>query len=114
MDNYLTDYNLAIEVMGDYWHCSPLKYTKDNISDMHKKRIRMDKAKHTYILRYFDIEILYLWESDILSNPKLCEGLINEYINKNGVLENYHSFNYHIENGHLSLNDQLIIPYQSK
>lgn len=28
IDNYLTEYELAIEVMGDYWHSSPLKYPK--------------------------------------------------------------------------------------
>jgi hypothetical protein len=26
VDNYLNDYNLIIEVMGDFWHCNPLKY----------------------------------------------------------------------------------------
>jgi len=28
VDNYLIDQNLIIEVMGDYWHSSPLKYVE--------------------------------------------------------------------------------------
>ena len=27
-DNFLIDYNIIIEVMGDYWHGSPLKYNE--------------------------------------------------------------------------------------
>ena len=35
-----------------------------------------------------------------------------EYLYDNGILENYHSFNYHIENNNLVLNKNIIIPYQ--
>ena len=55
VDNYLNDYNLIIEVMGDFWHCHPLKYNKSNMRDIHKKRIPKDKAKHTYIKKYYNI-----------------------------------------------------------
>ena len=112
VDNYLNDYNLVIEVMGDFWHCHPLKYTKENMKDIHKKRIPRDKAKHTYFKNNYNIEILYLWEDDIYNNLDVCESLINKYINNNGILENYHSFNYHIEDDNLILNENIIIPYQ--
>lgn len=26
VDNYLVEHNLIIEIMGDYWHASPLRY----------------------------------------------------------------------------------------
>ena len=42
----------------------------------------------------------------------MCEALILEYIRKNGILKNYHSFNWNYENKTLSLNEDLIIPYQ--
>lgn len=112
VDNYLNKYNLIIEVMGDFWHCHPLKYTKDTINKIHKKRIPRDKAKHTYFKNNYDIEILYLWENDIYDNVDVCTELIKKYIQKNGVLKNYHSFNYHLDNGILTLNKDIIIPYQ--
>ena len=42
----------------------------------------------------------------------MCKKLILEYINKNGILENYHSFNYVIDDGKLKLNKDIIISYQ--
>lgn len=112
VDNYLDNCNLIIEVMGDFWHCHPLKYNKNNMRDIHKKRIPRDKAKHTYFINNYGIEILYLWESDIYNNLDVCKMLIDKYIENKGILESYHSFNYHIENNELILNDEIIIPYQ--
>lgn len=112
IDNYLTDSNLMIEVQGDYWHVNPLKFS-NKINKLQYERIPKDKAKHTYTKNQYDIEILYLWESDIYDNTLLCEKLILEYIKRNGNLENYHSFNYYLdENGELILRDNLIVPYQ--
>lgn len=114
IDNYLVEYGLFIEVMGDYWHSSPLKYneTKYMINSIQKKTLQHDKQKHTYIKNHLGKEILYLWEYDIKNNIDLCEKLILLYINNNGILENYHSFNYCIKNDNLELNDSIIKPYQ--
>lgn len=112
VDNYLDNHNLIIEVMGDFWHCNPLKYDKNNIRDIQRKRIPKDKAKHTYFKNNYGIEILYLWEDDIYNNLDVCKLLINKYIDNDGVLENYHSFNYKLENNNLVLNDNIITPYQ--
>jgi len=54
---------------------------------------------------------LYLWEEDILNNIDLCEKLILLYINKKGLLDNYHSFNYYLDNEDLFLKKFLIKPY---
>ena len=114
IDNYLTDLNLMIEVMGDYWHGSPLKFNAQTIglNKTQRKDIQYDKQKHTYIQKYYGIEILYLWEEDVNENIELCEKLILKYIHNNGILENYHSFNYHINNNELELNNEIIVPYQ--
>lgn len=110
VDNYLTDYNLFIEVMGDYWHCNPIKYS--NIEYEHQREtIRRDKAKRTYIMKKYHTAVLYLWETDLVKNQKLCEALIENFINKNGILINYDSFNYHLENEDLCLNKQIISSY---
>lgn len=113
IDNFLQDYNLMIEVMGDFWHSNPIKYSsKKVLRDMQRKSLRKDKAKNTYVHNYYDTQILYLWEHDIYNNIDLCEKLIELYINTDGILENYHSFNYHLENdGLIKLNDKIIYPY---
>lgn len=72
MDNYLPEYNLVIEIQGDYWHCNPKKYDTP-INNIQCKAISRDKAKHTYLKKYYGIEILYLWESDINKYPELCK-----------------------------------------
>lgn len=113
IDNYLVNSNLMIEVMGDYWHSSPLKYGNEKylLNDIQYKGIRHDKQKHTYILNHFNIEILYLWEKDIIEYPEKCEALILEYIGNNGLLHDYNSFNYSFIDNNLILNSQIIIPY---
>lgn len=109
VDNYLSNYNLIIEVMGTYWHCDSRKYSKINY-DIQVNRIKMDKVKHTTILNNYNIQILYLWEDDIYKYPDLCLNLIKEYVNNKGILQNYHSINY-IYNNNLYLNSNIIIPY---
>lgn len=112
VDNYLLHDNLMIEVQGDYWHGNPNKFN-DTLTKQQYKRISRDKAKHTYIKKTFGIEVLYLWENDIYNNLELCEKLIKLYIKTNGILKNYHSFNYYIdENSNICLKKNLVTPYQ--
>lgn len=110
IDNYLQDNNLMIEVMGDFWHCNPIKYNEIR-RKIQINRIPKDKAKHTYILNNYGINILYLWESDIYNNIELCRKLILRYINNDGILNNYNSFNYSLINDELIENENIIIAY---
>lgn len=101
VDCYLTDYHLMIEVQGDFWHCSPL-LNKNSVGI--KNNVVKDKRKHTYIKNKYGVEVLYLWEGDIRNNIGLCRKLIETYIASNGKLDNYHSFNYNMdEDGVLTL-----------
>lgn len=111
VDNYLLDYNLIIEVQGDYWHTNPNKYCSQ-INQTQYNVIRKDKAKHSYFKNQYKIEILYLWEYDILHNEDVCKNLIQFYINNNGIIPNYHSFNYQIVDHELKLNQDIILAYQ--
>lgn len=111
IDNYLPEFDLAIEVMGDYWHSSPLKYPV-SVNDRQRHIISRDKAKHTYLRNTYDIEILYLWESDILKRPDVCKELIRYYIEHGGNIQNYHSFNYSVVDDRLVMNDVIVRPYQ--
>lgn len=107
VDNYIIKYNLMIEVQGDYFHCNPnfnFSYGKMSKSSI----LRKDSAKHTYIKNKYGIEVLYLWEHDIIKNKILCEELIKEYINNNGKLKNYHSFNYYFDGKNINLNNEII------
>jgi endogenous inhibitor of DNA gyrase (YacG/DUF329 family) len=112
IDNFLNKYNLMIEVMGDYWHSSPIKYNSfDDLNKTQKDGVRRDKSKHTYIKKYRDIEVLYLWEYDIRNNIELCEALIIEYIVRKGIMKNYHSFNYYLDENGLELKDDITLPF---
>lgn len=114
IDNYLCDSNGIIEVMGDYWHTTPLIYNEDNrlINEMQQKQLHRDKTKYSYIINHYQIPILYLWETDIKQHPDMCLELIKKYIQNNRILENYHSFNWQLENTILSIKGNIIVPYQ--
>lgn len=113
LDFYDKNTNLAIEVMGDYWHANPKRYPiYDELQTIQKKDVKRDKSKRTYLKKYENISILYLWELDINKNSLLCEKLIELYILRNGVLDDYNSFNYHLtSDGEISLNTVITQPY---
>lgn len=113
VDNYIIHHNLIIEVMGDFWHCNPIKYSEVK-QGIQKRRIVKDKAKHNYILNNYNIEILYLWGKDIYENLDLCKYLINYYIESKGKLKNFNSFNYKIDDKILKLKDNIIKNYFEK
>lgn len=113
MDIYIPDVKLPIEVMGDYYHNHPSKYPNiELLNDIQKKSLWRDKAKNIYIKKYYNLNILYLWESDINKNSLLCYLLINYYIENNGLLQNYHSFNYSVVNGNIEINKNIISTHQ--
>lgn len=94
VDNYLSDYNLIIEVQGDYWHMNPIKqYARTKKRDSYVKK---DIRKNKYIHEKYNINILYLWEHDILYHTDVCNMMIVKYIENNGIMEDYHSFNYEL------------------
>lgn len=104
VDKYLPEHNLMIEIQGNFYHCNPTM----NLSNNRKNKIiRKDRSKNTYIKKYKGINILYLWEKDILEREELCMRLIEQYIISKGVLDNYHSFNYITENGNLKIINEL-------
>ena len=109
IDNYLLDYELPIEVMGDYFHSNPLKHKE--LNNMQRVNVTRDKRKRTYLRRYHNMEILYLWEGDLNANYNMCEKLILHYIKNNGIIENYNSFNYEIIDGQLKLKVNTTLPY---
>lgn len=108
IDNYLSDTGLLIEVMGDYFHANPCKYEEQNLNQMQHKNVIRDKRKKTYIKKYYGVNVLYLWESDINNDYNKCKQLIQYYVDNQGKISNYQSFNY---NDDLSLVQNITNPY---
>lgn len=111
LDIYLEEYNLSIEVNGDYWHCNRTIYDKI-IYNTQTYRIKSDYMKNRMVGEILNHKILWLWEKDIKNNIELCKKLILLYINNKGELLNYNSFNYYLENDEIKLKSKKIIPYQ--
>ena len=113
MDNYLNEYNLFIEVMGDYWHCSPIKYSSPT-NEIQKERIESDFRKNMYIKESGNY-VLYLWEKDFIKRRDICGALIKLYVNNSGQLDDYNSFNYDYDiDGKISLNKNIVKPFYLK
>lgn len=113
-DNFLSDYNLIIEVMGDYWHGNPLKYNANKycLNAIQSKTILKDKQKRGYIKKHYGYSVLNLWEIDIEQQLDKCKEIIKLYVRNKGILKDYNSFNYSFKNNILTLNQNMITPYQ--
>lgn len=113
VDNHILNTDLCIEVMGDYWHGSPLYYG-DNlklINDIQYKDIIRDKRKRTYLKKYYNMSVLNLWETDINNNILLCEKLLLYYMDNKGDILDYNSFNWKLNSDNsICLNDDIIKP----
>lgn len=68
-DFYLPKYNILIEVDGDFYHCSPLKYPNGPICKTQEKNIKRDKQKNQWA-KDNGFKLLRFWETDINNNPQ--------------------------------------------
>lgn len=109
VDCYLNNFNVAIEVMGDYWHCNPEKFNFP-INKTQENGIKRDKKKDK-ILKDRGIRRLYLWETDVYNFSEKCIKLIIEVV-ENEDFNGCHSFNYLLdEQGFLKENNSILFPY---
>ena len=77
-DFYIPDQRLIIEVQGDYFHSSPLKYKKTEWNTMQKKNHKRDKIKMSVALGH-GYRIIYIWEGD-LKKGKLVTDRLQEFV----------------------------------
>lgn len=85
-DFLLKDYNIIIEVNGDYWHANPHIYTfNDNINypwgKIKAKDVWNRDKKKKKIAENKGYKVIYIWESEmkkIKSNNKLVEIINNK------------------------------------
>ncbi len=111
-DVYLTDYDLYIEINGGYWHCDH-RFYKRSINKTQLNSIINDKRRKSYVKNSKNKDILFLWEHDIINREDVCECLIFEFIKNDGVLHDYNSFNY-LLNDELFLNKNIEVPYMDR
>jgi len=78
IDFYLTDFEIAIECQGDYWHANPLFYDEENYSATQKNNIERDIRKRKFFENE-NIKNLFFWEHDIKINRTLVESEILEH-----------------------------------
>lgn len=107
LDCYLGK-GLAIEVQGRYWHGDIRLYSAPE-NGIQKRADKRDKRKKLF-LKEKGITVLYIWEDDIEDNPEMCEKLILKFKERNGILSNYHSMNYHVRGRSVVLNKEILTP----
>jgi G:T-mismatch repair DNA endonuclease (very short patch repair protein) len=113
LDIFLSQNNLGIEIMGTFWHCD-IRFFDSNIDNKYQLNSFKRDNKKNKISKEKNISILYLWEYDIENEIDICEKLIYRFIENNGMLDNYHSMNYRIQNMDLKLNEHILVPYFEK
>lgn len=88
-DIFIPDHNLLIEVQGDYWHSLP-------------RSISNDKAKATYVERYFpQYKLHYVWEHECLEIGKV-EAKLRYWLG----LDKLTIINYNLHDLHISTPDR--------
>lgn len=93
-DFLLNDYNIVIEVNGDFWHANPLKYKSNDILNFPIKQVKAkDIWKKDWVkyktLKKKNISLITIWEHDINSNECLDELILKKI---NNALDSENSF----------------------
>jgi very-short-patch-repair endonuclease len=78
-DFYLNDFNILIEVDGDFYHCNPKKY-KEPIYESQLVTIKNDALKNQ-IAKDHGVTLLRFWETDINERPFWVVQQLFTYIN---------------------------------
>lgn len=71
-DFFLPDYDLFIEVDGDYFHSNPKFYPNGPINKTQKRNATNDKNKNFFCEKH-KMRLLRFWEHDILNNRQLIK-----------------------------------------
>jgi len=88
IDFYLTEYNIAIELLGDYFHANPNKY-KDNHYfkqfNMTAKQIRNKDKRRFGLIKHLGYNLITFWEYDFYNNIEYIEQILKEKINESKI-----------------------------
>lgn len=75
VDFYLPDYNIVIEVLGDYWHGNPIKIKYNKLTEKQIKNKEKDIFKENF-LREKGHTVHMIWENDIYKNFRYVESIL--------------------------------------
>jgi hypothetical protein len=89
IDYYNEEYNIVIEVMGDYWHCNPLIYEN---SFYHKNKNKYaseiwkdDRKRKNEIINILKCNFIEIWENDWKENREniiiMIKNIVESYEN---------------------------------
>ena len=88
------DGKLIVEFYGNYWHCNPAIYDKDDYILQHKKQIPVtyiwesDGKRNQYVLSIIDLPMIIVWEQSYINNKgKVIKEITNKFLKgefKNG------------------------------
>jgi len=78
-DFILPDQRILIEVNGDFWHSSPLKYKKAILSVTQKKNHARDKRSLSVALKH-GYRIIYIWEGDLKNKARKVKARLEKFI----------------------------------
>lgn len=63
-DIFVPEFNLLIEVQGDYWHGNPKIYSEETLSTSQRKKQATDKQKLSLATNR-GFKLVYIWESEV-------------------------------------------------
>lgn len=112
LDCKIKNSNLAIEVMGTYWH-TDIRFYDEPVNDIQGNILHKDNKKKNFLDKE-GYKVLYIWEDDIEKRYDVCLKLIKEFVRSCGTLVDYHSMNYGVVRGRLVLNKNILIPHFEK
>lgn len=75
IDFWLKDYNIFIEVDGDYWHSNPKFYPNGPKTHSQKINKENDVRKNHYFNQH-NLILYRFWECDILNNPQEIKDIL--------------------------------------
>ena len=74
---------IIIEVLGDYFHANPEKYSDNSMNLMQKKTRQRDKSRYTYLTKC-GYKVFGIWEKDIYKDASMALKPVMDYI-ENGL-----------------------------
>lgn len=85
VDFFLPDYNLVLQINGEYWHCDPRVYPQPK-NNIQKKNIEKDKEAKKAIIDG-GYKLLEIWEGDIKRSPDVVMEKLKKIISENEKIQ---------------------------
>jgi very-short-patch-repair endonuclease len=83
-DFMLVDFNILIEVDGDFWHANPMLYDRNNLHEVQIRTIENDAIKNEMV-RKAKITLVRFWESEI--TPETILEKLKEVLYEKGEIK---------------------------